>query len=88
MKTSKVGNELMSDIEITGAVQNLEARMIETSPWYVGMYKAIRKQSMQRGKFTPDGNFSLFFLMGFGWFPGYHLQSSFNNQHSCWYDMD
>lgn len=36
MKTPKVGSEFVSVIEITGAVQNLEAQMIETSSgWYV-----------------------------------------------------
>lgn len=38
-----------------------------------GMCTAIRKETMQRGKFTPDGNFSIFFLMNFAWFPSHLL---------------
>lgn len=51
MKTSKVGNELMSVIEIAGAVQNLEAQMIETSP---GQYV----RSNQKGKYAKKGIYS------------------------------
>lgn len=45
MKTSEVGNEFMSVIEVTGVLQNPEAQMIQASlGWYV--------HSNQKGKYA------------------------------------